>query len=72
MSDAPTNATVYETLKGLLAKVEDDYAKAKGGNQAAGTRVRSVMQEIRKTAKSLRDEMLECREKAKTEKPSKK
>jgi len=71
MSDSPTTATLFETLKGLLTKTEEDYAKARGGNQAAGTRVRSVMQEIRKTAKSVRDEMLEFRGKAKAEKPAK-
>lgn len=77
MSDATTPtpvtaSTLFDTLKGLLTKVEDDYAKARSGNQAAGTRVRSVMQEIRKTAKTVRDEMLEFREKSRTTKPSKK
>lgn len=70
MSDAPT--TLFETLKSLLTKTEEDYTKAVSGNQAAGTRVRSVMQEIRKAAKSLRDEMLTFREKAKSAKPNKK
>lgn len=71
MSDAPVTTTLLETLKGLLTKVEDDYAKARGGNKAAGTRVRGVMQEVRNTAKALRDEMLQFRE-ANTEKKSEK
>lgn len=70
MSEVPVS--LFETLKNLLTTTEEDYTKAVGGNQAAGTRVRSVMQEIRKTAKSLRDEMLSFREKSKSTKSNKK
>lgn len=51
----------YETLKELLASCDEDYQKAKGGNKAAGTRVRKVLQEIRNTAAELRKEILEFR-----------
>jgi len=70
MSDTPVT-TLFDGLKGLLTKVEGDYVKAQEGNQAAGTRVRSVMQEVRKAAKTVRDEMLALREKARAEKPAK-
>lgn len=63
MSDTPVT-TLFEELKGLLAQAEGDYAKAREGNQAAGTRVRKVMQNIRNTAKSLRDEIITYRDKS--------
>jgi len=76
MSDSttptPAASSLFDSLKGLFDKVTEDYTKARNGNQAAGTRVRSVMQDIRKTAKAVRDEMLEFREKSKAAKPSKK
>lgn len=52
----------YERLKKLVAEVEDDVMKAAGGNKAAGTRVRKVMQEIRQTAQDLRVAILEVRD----------
>jgi len=51
----------YEQLKELLASCEEDYQKAKGGNKAAGTRVRKVLQEVRNTAAELRKDILEFR-----------
>jgi len=53
----------YETLKRLVAEAEDDVNKAVGGNKAAGTRVRKKMQEVRSTAQTLRQKILEGREK---------
>ena len=52
----------YETLKALVAEVEDDVNKAVGGNKAAGTRVRKKMQEIKSAAQDLRKKILEGRE----------
>ena len=51
----------YETLKALVAEVEDDVNKAVGGNKAAGTRVRKKMQEIKSAAQNVRQKILEGR-----------
>lgn len=51
----------YETLKRLVAEVEEDIRKAEGGNKAAGTRVRKKMQEIKAAAQSVRTEILGSR-----------
>ena len=53
----------YETLKRLIAEVQDDMQKAIGGNKAAQTRVRKVMQEIKDAAQDVRKGMLEMRAK---------
>lgn len=54
----------YETLKRLIAEVEDDVLKAEGGNKAAGTRVRKKMQEIKAAAQEVRKKVLEGRQEA--------
>ncbi len=54
--------TQYETLKQLVAEVEDDIRKAEGGNKAAGTRVRKKMMDIRNTAQEIRKAILAGRE----------
>jgi hypothetical protein len=51
----------YERLKELVESVADDVAKAYGGNKAAGTRVRKVMQEIKEAAQVVRKTVLEVR-----------
>jgi hypothetical protein len=51
----------YESLKQLVAEVEDDVNKAVGGNKAAGTRVRKKMQEIKSAAQNVRQKILEGR-----------
>jgi hypothetical protein len=51
----------YEALKRLVDEVEDDYRKALGGNKAAGTRVRKMMQTIKDSAQEIRKKMLEVR-----------
>ena len=53
--------TEYESLKRLVAEVEDDVNKAVGGNKAAGTRVRKKMQEIKSAAQNVRQKILEGR-----------
>lgn len=45
-------------LKALVLSVEEDFAKAKAGNKAAGRRVRKVMLEVKAKAHALRQEML--------------
>lgn len=51
----------YEKLKALVAEIEADINKAKGGNKAAGTRVRKQMQAIKQAAQSVRNKILELR-----------
>ncbi len=50
----------YEQLRRLLDSCVEDVQKAAGGNKAAGTRVRKVMQEVRETAKQLRSDILDA------------
>lgn len=52
----------YDSLKQLVAEVEDDLRKAVGGNKAAGTRVRKKMQEIKAVAQEIRKKVLEGRQ----------
>lgn len=52
----------YEQLKKLVNEIEDDVRKAAGGNKAAGTRVRKLMQDVKNTAQALRVKVLENRE----------
>jgi hypothetical protein len=52
----------YEQLKTLVMSAEDDVRKAAGGNKAAGTRVRKLMQEIKNAAQAVRVKVLETRE----------
>ncbi len=51
----------YEKLKSVVASIEQDVAKAEGGNKAAGTRVRKAMQEIKSIAQEIRKRILEVR-----------
>jgi len=52
----------YEQLKNLVASIEDDLRKAAGGNKAAGTRVRKMMQDVKNMAQTLRVQVLENRD----------
>lgn len=45
-------------LAQLIESCRQDYEKARGGNKAAGTRVRKVMQDIKNKAQEIRQEML--------------
>lgn len=54
----------YEQLKGLVNSLEDDINKAAGGNKAAGTRVRKMMQDVKNCAQALRVKVLENRDTA--------
>ena len=51
----------YDLLVKLVESAADDVAKAEGGNKAAGTRVRKIMQEVKQTAQDLRKSVLETR-----------
>lgn len=59
----------FETLKKLVVEAEADVLKWKGGNKAAGTRVRKAMQDIKEQAQAVRVAVLDARE---TEEPAKK
>jgi hypothetical protein len=52
----------YQKLKQMVDEVAEDVYKAVGGNKAAGTRVRKVMQEIKNTAQEVRKQILDIRE----------
>lgn len=52
----------YENLVRLVSEAAADLEKAKGGNKAAGTRVRKIMQDIRKAAQDVRVKILEMRD----------
>ena len=51
----------YDALKKLVEEIEADINKAKGGNKAAGTRVRKQMQDIKAAAQEVRSKVLELR-----------
>ena len=46
----------------MVEEVAEDVYKAVGGNKAAGTRVRKVMQDIKNTAQEVRKQILDIRE----------
>ncbi|MBX3384376.1 MAG: hypothetical protein KF864_12800 [Phycisphaeraceae bacterium] len=52
----------FDRIKQLIADVEGDVQKAEGGNKAAGTRVRSIMQDIKNAAQEVRAKILELRD----------
>ena len=51
----------YLKLKRLVDEIADDIYKAAGGNKAAGTRVRKVMQDVKNTAQEVRKRILDQR-----------
>ncbi len=51
----------YERLKKLVESAAEDVSKADGGNKAAGTRVRKIMQDVKQAAQDLRNSVLESR-----------
>lgn len=57
----------FERIKQLLADVEEDVKKAEGGNKAAGTRVRSIMQDVKNAAQEVRQKILEMRDAGKSQ-----
>lgn len=58
----------YQNLKNLIASIDDDMQKAQGGNKAAQTRVRKVMQEIKEAAQAVREGILDMRKQGTEEK----
>lgn len=53
---------LLEKMEHLLQECREDYNKAKGGNKAAGTRVRKTMQDVKNVAQEIRKEMLITRD----------
>ncbi|MBI4929754.1 MAG: histone H1 [Bacteroidetes bacterium] len=51
----------YETLKALVAGMETDTLKFYNGNNAAGTRVRKHLQDVKKACQDMRNEVQEIR-----------
>ena len=51
----------YERLKALVIASEDDLIKAQNGNKAAGTRVRKMMQDVKRAAQDVRKEVMTLR-----------
>lgn len=56
-----TGMVDYDRLRELVESAADDIAKAEGGNKAAGTRVRKIMQDIKAAAQEVRKKILEVR-----------
>jgi hypothetical protein len=55
----------FEKIKELVASTEGDVAKfSEKGNKAAGTRIRLVMQELKKLAQDVRVEVQEAKNQA--------
>lgn len=52
----------FEKLKRLVAEAEGDVLKGEGGNKAAGTRARQMMQDIKAAAQEVREKILELRD----------
>lgn len=46
-------------MKDVIDTCRDDIAKAQNGNRAAGTRVRTAMQNVKKLAQEIRQKVLE-------------
>jgi len=52
----------YDSLCAILEEARTDVEKAEGGNKAATSRVRKVMQAVKAKAQDIRKEMLELRD----------
>lgn len=52
----------YEALKTIIAGMEMDTQKFYNGNNAAGTRVRKHLQELKRACNDMRTEVQEVRE----------
>lgn len=52
---------IFETIKQKVAEAEADVNKFYSGNNAAGSRVRKTMQELKELATELRKHVLETK-----------
>ena len=60
----PSRLLKHTRRPDLVEQARDDVAKACGGNKAAGTRVRKMMQDVRNAAQDVRKRVLELRSEA--------
>lgn len=51
----------FQDLESLIASASEDAAKFEKGNKTAGTRLRKKMQEIKKLAQAIREEVSETK-----------
>ncbi|MBK9336224.1 MAG: histone H1 [Lewinellaceae bacterium] len=52
---------IFETIKQTVAEIEADVQKFTAGNNAAGSRVRKAMQDLKNLAQDLRKEVLDVK-----------
>ncbi|MCC7505042.1 MAG: hypothetical protein IT259_07070 [Saprospiraceae bacterium] len=52
---------IFEAIKQKVAEIDADVSKFYGGNNAAGSRVRKAMQELKDMAQELRKDVLETK-----------
>jgi hypothetical protein len=52
---------IFEDIKQTIANIEADVEKFYGGNNAAGSRVRKAMQDLKNQAQDLRKDVLETK-----------
>lgn len=62
MQELRLTMEAYDNMLKLVQEVEEDVRKAEGGNKAAGTRVRKIMQEIKQAAQDVRVAVLAARD----------
>lgn len=55
----------YDSIKKIVAEMENDVQKFEGGTNAAGKRVRQFCQDIKKECQGLRTAVQELKEKRK-------
>lgn len=55
----------YDLIKKIVAEMENDVTKFENGTNAAGSRVRKAVQEMKKAGKGLRDDIQSMKEKRK-------
>ena len=55
----------YDSIKKIVAEMENDVQKFEDGTNAAGARIRKYCQEIKLQCKGLRDAVQEMKEKRK-------
>lgn len=51
----------YEALGKIVADMKEDVEKFYGGNNAAGTRIRKQLQDLKRACQAMRDEVQEVR-----------
>ncbi|MEZ4918199.1 MAG: hypothetical protein R2792_03750 [Saprospiraceae bacterium] len=52
---------IFEDIKQTIANIEADVEKFYGGNNAAGSRVRKAMQDLKNQAQDLRKDVLDTK-----------